>query len=153
MLNSTKNISKSEKRLIKTLKTNYPDSMLSISNSLKKTDEQQASPLTLKPLKPIMPSINSNNNNNLNDDFLNFVNSETASAILNRSDETNSDSEIKKLKNVIEIKKIAKLSLIPSSIEQQIQSKLEQKTYERPMGFRFYNPPNIQKLLKKYSVY
>jgi hypothetical protein len=151
-LTSNKSTSKQESRLIRTLKTNYPDSLLSISNSLKKTDEQ-SNPLTFKPLKPI-PSINSNNNNNStlnNDDFINFVNSETESGLLNKSDE--SDAEGNKLHKATDSTKLAKLNIIATSIEQQIQSKVEQKNYERPLGYRFYNPPNIQKLLKKYSVF
>jgi len=150
-LTLNKSTSKQESRLIRSLKTNYPDSLLSISNSLKKTDEQ-SNPLTLKPLKPI-PSINSNNNNSTinNDYFINFVNSETESGLLNKSDE--SDAEGNKLNKPIDSTKLAKLNIIATSIEQQIQSKVEQKSYERPLGYRFYNPPNIQKLLKKYSVF
>lgn len=154
LLTSNKSTTKQESRLIRALKTNYPDSMLSISNSLKKNDEQ---PLTFKPLKPI-PNINSkknydnnNDNSNNNDDYINFVNSETESGLLNRSDE--SDVEGSKLSKIIDNKKIAKLNIIATSIEQQIQSKVEHRTYERPLGYRFYNPPNIQKLLKKYSVF
>ena len=153
-MTSNKSTTLQESKLIRSLKTNYPDAMLSISNSLNKNDETNSNPLKFKPLKPI-PNINlnnnNNNNNNNNEDFISFVNSETESGLLNRSDE--SDAEGKKLSQGVNNKKLAKLNVIAATIEQQIQSKVEHRMYERPLGYKFYNPPNIQKLLKKYSVF
>ena len=145
LITSTKTTNKQAAHLIKSLKTNYPDSLLSISNSMKKSSSLIGTQLfdtgpykPLNALKPI-PSINTTSST-VHDEHNLFNNSETESTFLNRSDESNSDftTDAKKIKRV-ELRNLTKPLLTPNSLtlDKQIQLKVEQKLFEKSIGHKY----------------